>query len=48
MTTSRGDPDDPKFLEAYIIRNTRRLAMADKATPWRLLNIVGPAPTSLS
>ena len=46
--TADGDLDDPKFLEAYIIRNTRRLAMADKASPWRLLNIVSRAPTSLS
>jgi len=48
MMTSPGDLDDPKFLEAHIIRNTRRLAVADKATPWRLINIVGTAPTSLS
>jgi hypothetical protein len=47
IVTSRGDLDNPKFLEAYIIRNTRRLAMADKATPW-LINLVGTAPTSLS
>jgi hypothetical protein len=48
IMTSRGDLDDPKFLEAHTIRNTRRLAMADKATPRRLVNIVGTAPTSLS
>jgi hypothetical protein len=29
MMTADGDLDDPKFLEAYIIRNSRRLAMAD-------------------
>jgi hypothetical protein len=44
IVTSRGDLDDPKFLEAHIIRSTRRLAMADKATPWRLINIVSTAP----
>jgi hypothetical protein len=37
MMTSPGDLDDPKFLEACIIRNTRRLAMANKATPWPLI-----------
>ncbi len=30
MMTAGGDLDDPKFLEAFIIRNTRQLAMAGK------------------
>jgi pimeloyl-ACP methyl ester carboxylesterase len=30
MMTAGGDMDDPKFLEAFIIRNTRQLAMAGK------------------
>jgi pimeloyl-ACP methyl ester carboxylesterase len=30
MLTAGGDLDDPKFLEAFIIRNTRPLAMAGK------------------
>jgi hypothetical protein len=30
MMTAGGDFDDPKFLEAFIIRNTRQLAMAGK------------------
>jgi len=30
MMTAGGDLDDPKFLEAFIIRNTRQLAMASK------------------
>ena len=30
MITAGGDLDDPKFLEAFIIRNTRQLAMAGK------------------
>jgi pimeloyl-ACP methyl ester carboxylesterase len=30
MMTADGDLDDPKFLEAFVIRNTRQLAMAGK------------------
>jgi pimeloyl-ACP methyl ester carboxylesterase len=30
MITAGGDLDDPKFLEAFIVRNTRQLAMAGK------------------
>ena len=30
MMTAGGNLDDPKFLEAFIIRNTRQLAMAGK------------------
>ena len=30
VMTAGGDLDDPKFLEAFIIRNTRQLAMAGK------------------
>ena len=30
MMAAGGDLDDPKFLEAFIIRNTRQLAMASK------------------
>jgi pimeloyl-ACP methyl ester carboxylesterase len=30
MMTAGGDLDDPKFLEAFIVRNTRQLAMAGK------------------
>ncbi len=30
MMTAGGDLDDPKFLEAFLVRNTRQLAMAGK------------------
>ena len=40
MMTAGADFDDPKFLEAFIIRNTRQLAMAGK--------MLFPIPTVVS